>query len=62
MKVKKGPVNQHHVAATRKYDIEFQPSLDKNHVVNNNESGGEKNKKYLQKIFLITLFMKELNK
>ena len=39
---KKEPANQHRVAVACKYDTEFQPLLDKNHVVNNNESGGKK--------------------
>ena len=47
---KNEPLNQHRVAVARKYDTEFQPSLDKNHVVNDNESGRKKirniNKKY----------------
>ena len=59
---KNAPINQHRVVVARKYDTEFQSSLDKNHVLNNNESGGKKNKKYLQEIFLTTVFMKELNK
>ena len=39
---KNEPINQHRVAVARKHDTEFQPSLDKNHVLNNNESGGKK--------------------
>ena len=50
-KSKKEPVNQRRDAVARKHDTEFQPSLDKNQVVNNNESGGKKirtiYKKYL---------------
>ena len=44
-------VNQHRVAAARKYDTEFQPSLNKNHVVNNNESGGKKIRNIFKKYF-----------
>ena len=35
-------VNQHRVAAAHRYDTEFQPSLDKNHVVNSNKTEGKK--------------------
>ena len=44
-------VNQHRVAAARKYDTEFQPSLNKNHVVKNNESGGKKIRNIFKKYF-----------
>ena len=39
---KNEPLNQHRVTVARKYHTEFQPSLDKNHVVNDNESGRKK--------------------
>ena len=44
-------VNQHRVAVARKYDTEFQPSLNKNQVVNNNESGGKKIRNTFKKYF-----------
>ena len=53
---KNEPLNQHRVAVARKYDTEFQSSLDKNHVLNNNESGGKKirniYKKYFSQLYL----------
>ena len=48
---KKEPINQHHVAVARKYDTEFLPSLDTNHVVNNNESGEKKIRNIYKKYF-----------
>ena len=48
---KNEPINQHRVIVARKYDTEFQPSLDKNHVLNNNESGGKKIRNTYKKYF-----------
>ena len=48
---KNEPVNQHRVAVARKYDTEFQPSFDKNHEINNNESDGKKIRNIYKKYF-----------
>ena len=48
---KNEPINEHRVIVARKYDTEFQPSVDKNHVLNNNESGGKKIRNIYKKYF-----------
>ena len=50
-KWKNEPINQHRLVVARKYDTEFQSSLDKNHVLNNNESGGKKIRNIYKKYF-----------